>query len=77
MRDHDRPWTLLLIGWVFVSVILGLSTARRLDWSHAAWGKGLLLVVLMPVAGLVFLLGISIVWFGVILAVECVARRRK
>lgn len=77
MRDHDHPWTLPLIGWVALSVTLGLSTARRIDWSLESFGKAVLLTILAPIAGLLLMILISAIGIGVVIAFERVVLRRK
>jgi hypothetical protein len=77
MRDHDHPWTLPLIAWAVLSLILGLSTAQRVDWSQGWIGKAVLLVVLAPIAALLLLLLISVIGVGVMILFERVVLRRK
>jgi hypothetical protein len=73
MRGHD--WTLPLFGWASLSVMLGLSTAKRLDWSDGWLGNTFLLLTLAPVAAFVLLLLVSATGCGVMIAVEWVGER--
>ena len=56
-------------------MMLGLSWAKRLDWSDGWVGNAVLLVTLAPVAGFVLLLLMCAIGCGVMIAFEWGGKR--